>query len=80
MPQWIQQAAAAHDAHILACLNTLLGPDDLLCLGSAADAELPAEWVAAARLAVQQARLPIREGGLGLVSAADASPAAYVGG
>ena len=81
-PHLIKQAAAAHDQSILACLNSILGLGNLLRLDLSAEetADSPPEWVVAAALAVQQAGLPIREGGLGLRSAVAVSDPAYAGG
>ena len=93
-PRVIAGGATAHDSHILRGLNALLGPGDLLQLDDqpAAEAwkdafeehgrECPTQDVFdyMSTFAIEQARLPMRHGGLGLTSAVASAPAALVGG
>eukprot|EP01048_Picozoa_sp_COSAG05_P003351 COSAG05_NODE_153_length_15894_cov_27.910415_12_plen_254_part_00 len=93
-PSVIAGGATAHDNHILRGLNTLLGPGYLLQLNGRPAAqvwqdafeehgrECPTQEVFdyMSTFATEQARLPLRHGGMGLTSAVASAPAALIGG
>ena len=89
-PEEIAEACKKHDNAILRGANAIMGPGD--CMGldhlrpmawgnsPALDGQRDVGWEESIRIARHQLRAPLRKGGMGLVSAADASPTAYLGG
>jgi hypothetical protein len=89
-PEEIAEACKKHDNAILRGANAIMGPGDCLGLSelrpmawgnsSTLDGQRDAGWKESIRLARHQLRAPLRKGGMGLVSAEDASPTAFLGG
>eukprot|EP01052_Picozoa_sp_SAG31_P041084 SAG31_NODE_6129_length_2156_cov_3.983957_1_plen_659_part_01 len=77
-PGVLGECIRVHDGAIARGLGALLGPGNALDLGAGGAQLVTADQ--GAQLALRQARMPIREGGLGLTAAADVCRGAYIGG
>ena len=80
-PNTVGPVAFAHHDAIMNCLSDLLGPDDpLFCRDQTLAPMRDAIHQTAAAVAREQAALPLRLGGLGMVNPVSVSDADFLGG